>query len=113
MTAADRLYNAAAVLHDGGAVAARQSTAFALALSEWLDEIAADKDAGAGCIHPRALDLANLILGDTPKPPRERWRFTGRRQVPIVGDALTWELTDLPVTDHYAIAPEDFWSVTP
>lgn len=35
----------------------------ALAVADWLDDIAADKAEGVGCIHPRALDLVDLILG--------------------------------------------------
>lgn len=41
------------------------SPAVALVLADWLDGIAADKTAGRGTIHPRAIDLTNLILGDT------------------------------------------------
>jgi hypothetical protein len=40
-------------------------TDVALAVADWLDAVAADKTAGLGCIHPRAIDLTNLILGDT------------------------------------------------
>jgi hypothetical protein len=44
---------------------ALMSPPVALAVAEWLDATAADKTAGLGTIHPRAIDLTNLILGDT------------------------------------------------
>jgi hypothetical protein len=35
----------------------------ALAVADLMDDVAADKDSGLATIHPRLLDLANLILG--------------------------------------------------
>jgi hypothetical protein len=35
----------------------------ALAVADLLDDVAADKDSGLATIHPRLLDLADLILG--------------------------------------------------
>jgi uncharacterized membrane protein len=35
----------------------------ALAVADLLDDVAADKDSGLTAIHPRLLDLADLILG--------------------------------------------------
>jgi hypothetical protein len=42
------------------------SPPIALAVADLLDDVAADKDSGLATIHPRLLDLADLILGDTP-----------------------------------------------
>lgn len=42
------------------------SPALALEVADWLDDIAADKDSGLATIHPRALTLANHILGEEP-----------------------------------------------
>jgi hypothetical protein len=50
--------------HDAAYIAL-MSPPVALAVADWLDATAADKTAGLGCIHPRAIDLTNLILGDT------------------------------------------------
>jgi hypothetical protein len=35
----------------------------ALAVAEWLDDVAADAAEGIGSVHPRALDVTDLILG--------------------------------------------------
>jgi hypothetical protein len=39
------------------------SPSVALAVAEWLDDVAADAAEGIGSVHPRALDVADLILG--------------------------------------------------
>jgi hypothetical protein len=63
MTSADDLRDAAKILTAGGALATRRSFEFADALAALLDDVAADKDSGLATIHPRLLDLADLILG--------------------------------------------------
>lgn len=88
MTASDRLRAAAQKIRDTAGVAERMQPSWedfarscrydgtgahvalwsppvALAVADWLEDIAADKDSGLACIHPRALDVADLILGDT------------------------------------------------
>jgi hypothetical protein len=92
MTSADRLRAAAATLitADGGE--------FAAILADFLDDVAADKDSGLTTIHPRLLDLADLILGDTPE---QRPIKVGDPATPLhpepncgVRNAQDWECTE-------------------
>jgi hypothetical protein len=64
MTSADRLRAAAQILAAGGALGARRTFTFAMVLADLLEDVAADKDSGLSTIHPRLLDLANLITED-------------------------------------------------
>jgi hypothetical protein len=48
--------------------AALWSPPVALAVAEWLDDVAADAAEGIGSVHPRALDVADLILGKVTTP---------------------------------------------
>jgi hypothetical protein len=70
----------------------------ALVVADLLDDVAADKDSGLATIHPRLLDLADLILGDTPE---QRPIKVGDPATPLhagpncrVRNAQDWECTE-------------------
>jgi hypothetical protein len=70
----------------------------AIAVADLLDDVAADKDSGLATIHPRLLDLADLILGDTPE---QRPIKVGDPATPLhagpncrVRNAQDWECTE-------------------
>jgi hypothetical protein len=50
-------------VRNGSLIALLANPPVALAVADLLDDVAADKDSGLATIHPRLLDLANLILG--------------------------------------------------
>jgi hypothetical protein len=77
MTNADRLRGAANRLtfYPSDTAPLLSSRDFAYTLADLLEDVAAAKDAGEATIHPRLLDLADLILG-------------GRRDI-RVGDPAT------------------------